>query len=404
MTPTHPFRVSSAWGRIGLAVASLSGIFSGVLGQPPSPVDVRPTAASNSDCAKCHSCDQPTTTDACLRSCTRARAAAQKPKGLKPDLVLLDQLEDRYLPVPFDHEGHAEMAEMTRGCATCHHYTPEGTEHPACKTCHEVASARVDIRKPGLKGAYHRQCLNCHREWSDDDKCDVCHRPKTGTARGSAAGPGPTPDDIVGRMHPPIPEPDTDVFHPRGGTQAGTKVVFYHKEHIHRFGLACVECHHEDNCSRCHNASAATAPRTPGLAGHHQPCMKCHDTSTPQGCVKCHWEEGKPPPPRFDHASTGFPLSRYHNQKSCRACHAAVPFAKLSTQCTACHADWTTADFDHAVTGQRLSDTHARLDCEGCHLERAFERSPTCGECHEPEEGITFPARRPGERTSGGGP
>mgnify|MGYP001609968248 CR=1 FL=1 len=359
-----------------------------------------PPAIPDVGCSACHTCDEPSSALPCLGPCPRtspeaiARRLSHKPA---PKVVILGELEDRYLPVPFDHKGHADMAAMTRGCVECHHYTPEGSKHPACKTCHEVSSTPLDIRKPGLKGAYHRQCLNCHREWSGETKCEVCHHSKTGPGRRTAVAAGPTPDDIVGRMHPPIPEPDTEIFRAQNGAQAGTQVIFYHKEHIHRFGLACVECHHEDNCSRCHHADRPHEPRTPTLAEHHQPCAHCHNTTTEDRCSRCHWEEGKPKPPRFDHAATSFPLKPYHERVVCRACHAATPFVKQDRACNSCHRAWTPTNFDHALTGQRLDDNHARLECESCHVDRAFERPPRCDQCHEPEEGVSFPAKRPGQ-------
>lgn len=348
-------------------------------------------------CSQCHTCAPPAPGTPCLRSCTRAKTMTQIPIGSPPDVVLLNQLEERYLPVPFDHKGHARMAEMTRGCAVCHHYTPEGTTHPACKTCHEITSARTEIQKPGLKGAYHRQCLNCHREWSDDTKCETCHQAKTGAGRRKPVQISPTPDDLVGRMHPPIPEPDTEIFQARQGTQAGTKVIFYHKEHIHRFGLGCVECHHEDNCNRCHN-SAVTRRAEPTLTEHHQPCAACHVTTEPDRCGGCHWKEGTPKPPRFDHDRTAFALKNYHDQTACRDCHTTVPFTKPERDCSACHKAFDPATFRHEVTGQSLDAVHAGQECGSCHLEGRFDRTPNCTECHESSTGIAYPARTPGPK------
>lgn len=288
------------------------------------------------------------------------------------------------------------MSEMARGCAVCHHYTPEGAAHPACKSCHEVSPVREDMRKPSLKAAYHRQCLSCHREWSHETACEVCHQAKAG--RPAAADPGrtPTKDDIMGQMHPPIPEPETAVYETKYKYVPGTKVTFRHKEHIHRFGFRCAECHHEDNCSRCHEEGKSQVHRVKTLDEHHKPCASCHDTDSPPACDRCHWQEGEQPPGPFDHAATGWPLGRYHEEQSCRVCHKAVRFSRLDRDCNACHAGWAPDNFDHAVTGQMLDASHADSDCEECHSGRQFDRPPTCDGCHGADEGIAFPEKRPG--------
>ena len=310
-----------------------------------------------------------------------------------PAVVILNELEDRYLPVPFDHKGHAQMAQMTRGCVVCHHYTPEGAQHPACRTCHEAEPARADIRKPGLKGAYHRQCMNCHREWSHESSCGICHQPKTGP---DETAPTPTKDDIIGQMHPPIPQPGTEIYASRAAAAPGSNVIFRHSEHVHRFGLLCIECHHEDTCLRCHENGRQHVQRVRSLEEHHQPCAACHDVTDSLSCTRCHWEEDQPKPGPFDHASTGWSLERYHGDVECRNCHEAVPFVARDRNCQACHQTWEPGTFDHALTGQTLNETHAALDCESCHVDRRFDQPPACDECHEEDEGITYPARRPG--------
>lgn len=341
-------------------------------------------------CTFCHTCDKPTPSNPCLRGCPR-RVTAATLGETGPDVVILDELENLYLPVPFDHRGHAEMTMMTDGCIVCHHHSPQGSEHPACKTCHEISPKRDDVREPSLKEAYHRQCLNCHREWSGEVTCSICHRPKTG-----AADEVPTVGKILGEMHPPIPEPHTEIYEPKAKPAPGEKIIFRHKEHIHRFGLKCAECHREDNCSRCHEKGQEHVQRVRTLEQHHKPCANCHDVDNKDACKGCHWKEGEARPKAFDHADKGWALGKYHVELGCRTCHKRIPFRKPERDCNACHGDWQPDTFDHAVTGQVLDANHEDAGCTECHADRKFDNPPRCDGCHEKDEGLAFPAQRPG--------
>ena len=398
---------STTWRRVaaGLIAATLVDgamlIAQPVEPEPPARA-VREMEQRNGRCDACHACEAPTKEDRCLRTCARAeamRVAREFQSKHGPRIVILEELESVYLPVPFDHAGHAEMAQMAGGCSLCHHYTPEGLEHPACKSCHAVAAEEADIRKPGLKGAYHRQCMSCHREWSGETSCGVCHRPKAGAAVKGGVELVPTPDDLMGRMHPPIPEPDVELYTTMGGGYTPSKVLFRHKEHIQRYDLRCADCHREDNCNRCHEEGRQHVQQVRTFADHHKPCLECHRD---ESCEGCHFTEEKGPPSRFDHARAGWPLTRYHADAKCRACHPIPPYGKVDKACSACHPGWSPANFDHVRTGQRLDKRHVGFGCEECHPKRAFDAPPRCDGCHTEDEGIVFPAKRPGETTSAG--
>jgi hypothetical protein len=264
-----------------------------------------------------------------------ASRPATQPAEHGPGVVMLDELKDLFEGVPFDHRSHAQMAAMGKGCETCHHYSPDALKHPECKSCHVRAAAdKRTLRQPTLKGAYHRQCLNCHREWSGANQCGTCHQPrgKSDIAKAGGGGEGgnravaaaPTPDDVTGRMHPPIPEPETKQYRARFTPADGPNVLFRHKEHIDKYQLKCVTCHHEDNCTRCHsnsnsngngNGKATTTGVKPSDAAHavangnlasgrrlkqglswkqaHDPCITCHGDAK---CSHCHYKDGQPPP------------------------------------------------------------------------------------------------------------
>ncbi len=275
------------------------------------------------------------------------------------NIVYMDELMDMYEPVPFEHRRHAQMADMWDGCETCHHHSPttapttqavttarshapsqaDAAVIPQCKSCHaNTVEESTAISMPSLKGAYHRQCLNCHRDWMDANACVVCHAARSATAPTTMVKP--SPDDIVGRIHKPIPEPTTREFVTRFTPVAGPNVQFRHEEHAKGFAIRCVTCHRHDACSSCHSAPAATsAPATPALttskpatepAGSrplkpgrtwrdtHGPCISCHQQ---EHCAKCHYSDGQQPPAAFDHAKTGQKLDKDHATLACAKCH-----------------------------------------------------------------------------------
>src|SRR5690606_4231445 len=129
----------------------------------------------NIQCSTCHTCDVPTKSDPCLILCPREKIVTvyQKPEET-PELIVIDQISDRYGPVYFSHKIHAQMSDMGGGCEGCHHHNTSGPILK-CNTCHETSRKREDESIPDLKGAYHRQCMDCHREWSHDTGCNSCH-------------------------------------------------------------------------------------------------------------------------------------------------------------------------------------------------------------------------------------
>lgn len=118
-----------------------------------------------------------------------------------PARVTIDQLSNYFVPVDFDHVGHVDMIG---GCSECHHHTtgavPKNEEcqrcHSggkpvaaiACRDCHaaDPFSAayvreqgadrfRYHLDQPGLKGAYHLNCVGCHRNAGGPVDCVDCH-------------------------------------------------------------------------------------------------------------------------------------------------------------------------------------------------------------------------------------
>ncbi|UCE24716.1 MAG: hypothetical protein JSU74_01310 [Candidatus Zixiibacteriota bacterium] len=358
------------WPLILLLLTSLGGLSHAFRAQESSQQD-----ASKPPCSDCHVCASPTKADPCLEICvwTKAKAGKAHTPDEGPDVAMLDQLEELYGPVTFDHKHHAEMVGMGEGCAICHHYSPPG-KFPPCEECHgDEPSEPQTLRKPGLKGAYHRQCMGCHREWSHDTKCIECHLPSNGVDLASSPLDS---TDILGIEHPVITPPVMRVW--TTPYRPGPIVTLHHQEHIDLFGLRCVDCHKQENCSYCHDLDKeARVNKTDEEI--HAICNDCHLSDA---CDKCHDTGEKP---AFTHAGNGnWELNRFHQGLSCRACHpTGRKIGKLSARCSDCHGGWNQENFRHAVTGLQLDEIHVELDCSDCHIDLRYGRIPRCNSCHD---------------------
>jgi len=115
----------------------------------------------------------------CTQCHTQKKAkltSVKKTKSEKvPRTLTLSQLEKKYEPVTFTHDMHAEM---TDDCADCHHHSEAG-QTPSCGECHGIPFKPDNLNMPGLKGAYHLQCMDCHKEMGSGPRgCTECHAKK----------------------------------------------------------------------------------------------------------------------------------------------------------------------------------------------------------------------------------
>ena len=136
------------------------------------------------------------------------------------------------------------------------------------------------------------------------------------------------------------------------------------------------------------------------------PCSACHSTAA--------WRArtGSESDGKFDHATTGFPLTGAHVdtpcvgchnaarviKRACASCHDDVHRGRLSQSCDRCHsaAGWKlTRPIElHRMTRFPLTGMHVLADCSECHRranEQRFTDAPVaCFACHENDY------RRPG--------
>jgi hypothetical protein len=349
----------------------------------------------NISCQTCHTCEVPTKNDPCLVVCPREKMVTiyQKPEET-PELIVIDQLKDRYGPVYFSHRLHAQMSEMSGGCGGCHHFNTTGPILN-CNSCHETSRKRNDVSVPDLKGAYHRQCMDCHREWSHSTACNSCHLPikeVKGTEKEQIA------QRLKGRAHPVVLEPVKILY--RTESDKGKLVTFYHDDHTKKFNLDCISCHKQESCSSCHDVNKKSSDSKTKVSDasksklsfevQHKNCISCHKDDN---CTRCHSDKELMP---FDHQrSTGWTLKTYHAKLTCQNCHGSkIPFAKIDKNCISCHKDWDNETFNHAVTGLKLDELHSELGCDDCHADNNYAIKPACDNCHDD---LSYPKDLPGK-------
>jgi len=116
-----------------------------------------------------------------------------------PETVVIEDLSAEYEPSIFPHGKvvrailkKAEDSSLARTfhrnqaglCMGCHHNSPSSLEPPKCGSCHDKNGPATgsDSAKPGLKGAFHGQCITCHQEMKVTQvlatDCVKCHELK----------------------------------------------------------------------------------------------------------------------------------------------------------------------------------------------------------------------------------
>jgi hypothetical protein len=348
-------------------------------------------------CQTCHACAKPTKTDPCLVKCPRSHILpGHKPEEAGPDVLTMGDITSQYGPVLFAHKAHSQMSEMSGGCYGCHHYNSTSMAILSCKECHPKSRARADLSMPDLKGAYHRQCMDCHRQWTHSTDCNGCHLKRPA---GQTDAEALRARESASKSHPKVGRPTKVDYETRN--QNGTFVSFFHDDHATRFGLQCADCHQQEGCVRCHDVSknngqgngVREVKTQRSMEQLHEPCFSCHASDKCEGC------HVSAPMKAFDHArSAGWALNRFHRELSCQKCHGQKKrFTKLDTKCSTCHKGFTPGKFRHQITGLRLDETHSGLECETCHIDMDFGKSPSCTGCHDDK---SYPAQRPGTLTT----
>ncbi|MDM8524399.1 cytochrome c3 family protein, partial [Desulfococcaceae bacterium HSG8] len=113
-----------------------------------------------------------------------------------PEKVVIKQMVKKYQAVEFPHRKivHTlvknikdnKLANYFHGeegtlCQGCHHNSPTAKKPPRCGNCHGKPFDEKNPFRPGILGAYHRQCMGCHAEMELEKPvgCTDCHKERS---------------------------------------------------------------------------------------------------------------------------------------------------------------------------------------------------------------------------------
>jgi hypothetical protein len=121
-----------------------------------------------------------------------AMTALSVPVEEIPDTITVRAISQRYPTVKMPHRKivvnlsdsikNSKIATHFHGhedvvCQGCHHHGAIGRKPALCENCHGEPFRESDLFTPGLKGAFHRQCLGCHLSMGLQaaSNCSACH-------------------------------------------------------------------------------------------------------------------------------------------------------------------------------------------------------------------------------------
>ena len=311
--------------------------------------------------------------------------------------------------------GDQFAAEMAKGgCGHCHE--PTGWNLPkidhstwpltgahataACNSCHHPSA---EDRKAGHGASYRgvpRQCSGCH----DDAHLGQFRLTQPASSATSATRPGAS-------KSPPSITRDGVGPH-RGAREGRVREVppdGGRRRRPHHGPVArAVDGVHLLSRQSPRAARPARGDPAPGAAllqaGRRSftsavSCSACHSTTA--------WKskDAAGGGVKFDHATTGFPLTGQHMNASCVSCHNST--VQLKRACASCHEDFhrgrlaQACDDCHVPAGWKvtrplqihrmtqfpLTGMHVLADCTQCHLrasEQKFTDAPVeCYGCHQ---------------------
>jgi octaheme c-type cytochrome (tetrathionate reductase family) len=328
------------------------------------------------------------------------------------------------------------MMEIRLGgaCSSCHGDFADNTPH-GCAHCHSRPNQPDDPARPGLKGAFHRQCIGCHRQHPETANaptaCDSCHHPLI-PFHGELVGElalAEGPQAVTRRCLDCHLETAEDVLRSVHWKWGGHSPSVAGYEHHVDLGVGTVLNNYlicaganPQNCAACHVGFGPAMDPADAADPLGIDCLICHDvTGTYRkrsggggepdpgvdlagvaasvgrpgrtNCGRCHfYSDGganvkhgdlEPalahPPPDFD-----VHMGRAH--MLCQDCHRVsehriagrsmtAPASEGEVRCEDCHG--VRPHRIAGVLGPHLDDHARSVACETCHIPHVAKETPT---------------------------
>src|ERR1017187_8014169 len=285
--------------------------------------------------------------------------------------------------------------------------SPHGPLEVACQNCHTAMGWKPIRSKPEFD---HNLTKFPLRGGHESVTCTQCHIKPVFSNTGTRCA------DCHADIHKRQLGPNCEQCHTvKGWTVQITQI----KQHQNRFPL--LGAHAAVDCAACHKNEAVSKYSTMPTD-----CYSCHAadfraTSNPNhvvdkfptSCEQCHgfdnWLNA-----RFDHSTTGFPLTGSHTvpPRQCADCHVNNNYNLTIATCVSCHLKdftgatnpnhvqlgfaqtceschttnaWQPANFDHSKTAFPLTGLHTvpPRQCIDCHANNNYNiTNTTCVSCH----------------------
>lgn len=351
---------------------------------------------------------------------------------------LLNQDQDLYGAVRFMHKKHAHLE--ANDCSVCHHRAPQFNgdqigkrvsrsfwqeNQPAkCSECHTQPMQPDRITRPGLKGALHQNCIDCHTErQAGPQSCAACHqRNVPDHSSFIKVQEDVTPQAITNQClecHESVQEDILQSAHWKWEGHSPDTLHFENHDHLGKKRILNNYCIHVgsnlERCTMCHVGYGWKDDSFDFDNASNIDCLVCHDTT---GEYKKAKTGAGYPTDDVDLVAVAKQVG-HTSRKTCGACHfyggggdgvkhgdldssllnpspeLDVHMGKHNFDCQDCHQTK-----DHQIAGacQAIPAREGRVSCQDCHTETPHhgnsmlshhlnEHTKTieCQTCHIPE-------------------